>query len=163
MSESPVPSTINIDQEYYDKLEEYYSEADTNDIITRITDYSKKYCGKNMIMNDNVKSIVITYINDLYRDNMTNSKSNIPIIEINDLDTYLELTPQERCPKLWENIIKKIEFIEEKKNNIYTTDIYECRRCHKRKCTIEIIQTRSADEPATTFVNCIVCGNHWAT
>ena len=108
-------------------------------------------------MPSNVKNLIISQINDLYVDNRNNA------ININTIDEYLNQTPQERCPKLWDAVIKKTEFIEEKKNNIYTTDIYECYKCHKRRCTIEIIQTRSADEPATTFVNCVVCGNHWTT
>ena len=29
------------------------------------------------------------------------------------------------------------------------------------KCTYYQLQTRSADEPMTTFVTCINCGNRW--
>ena len=41
------------------------------------------------------------------------------------------------------------------------TDIFECGKCRQRKCTYFQMQTRSADEPMTTFVNCLVCGNRW--
>eukprot|EP01080_Neovahlkampfia_damariscottae_P005070 gene5070-8670_t len=41
------------------------------------------------------------------------------------------------------------------------TDIFECGKCKQRKCTYFQMQTRSADEPMTTFVNCLVCGNRW--
>ncbi len=51
--------------------------------------------------------------------------------------------------------------MEFKKNNMATTDTYECRKCKQRKCHIWQQQTRSADEPMTTFVTCAVCGNHW--
>eukprot|EP00960_Hanusia_phi_P069093 767000-Hanusia_phi.AAC.4 len=32
------------------------------------------------------------------------------------------------------------------------SDLFLCRRCQKRKCTYYQMQTRSADEPMTTFV-----------
>ena len=31
----------------------------------------------------------------------------------------------------------------------------------KRKCTFYQLQTRSADEPMTNFVDCLICGNQW--
>jgi len=150
-------TVLSIDSEYYDKLYEFYSEDDTKIIIDLFTQHYKDIGGPN------VKSLIYTLINDLYNDNKFNQLEKIDIIDVDTLNEYILQTPQERCPKLWDKIIKKTEFIEEKKNNIYTTDIYECFKCHKRRCTIEIIQTRSADEPATTFVNCVVCGNHWTT
>ena len=41
------------------------------------------------------------------------------------------------------------------------TDTFKCRKCHSNKCTYYQMQTRSADEPMTTFVSCIDCGNRW--
>ncbi|KAI8874727.1 transcription elongation factor S-II [Backusella circina FSU 941] len=41
------------------------------------------------------------------------------------------------------------------------TDMFMCGKCKHRKCTYFQMQTRSADEPMTTFVTCITCGNHW--
>lgn len=42
-----------------------------------------------------------------------------------------------------------------------TTDLLKCGKCKKRNCTYNQIQTRSADEPMTTFVLCNECGNRW--
>ncbi|KAH9619246.1 hypothetical protein KSS87_021476 [Heliosperma pusillum] len=42
-----------------------------------------------------------------------------------------------------------------------TTDQFRCARCGQRKCTYYQLQTRSADEPMTTFVTCVNCNNHW--
>ena len=148
---------IEISKEYHDKLGEYYDETEIFVIIEAITDYCKDFCDINSANHDNLKSLIIAQINELYQDNKNHK------IDINDIKKYLYQTPQERHPEVWDEVMKKNEFIEDKKNNIYTTDIYECYKCHKRRCTIEIIQTRSADEPATTFVNCVVCGNHWTT
>jgi len=154
-------SDLVIESEYYEKLNTFYSEEDTKLIINKFSVYYQE--NESIMFKENIKSLIITLINNLYTDNKFNKNKNVDIININNLDDYINQTPQERCPKLWDDIIKKTEFIEEKKNNIYTTDIYECFKCHKRKCTIEIIQTRSAYKPATTFVNCIVFGNHWTT
>ena len=41
------------------------------------------------------------------------------------------------------------------------TDMFKCGKCGGRKCTYFQMQTRSADEPMTTFVTCVSCGNHW--
>lgn len=41
------------------------------------------------------------------------------------------------------------------------TDMFRCSRCKERKCTYSQLQTRSCDEPMTTFVHCTVCGNRW--
>nr|ACG34845.1 transcription elongation factor A protein 2 [Zea mays] len=42
-----------------------------------------------------------------------------------------------------------------------TTDQFKCARCGQRKTTYYQLQTRSADEPMTTFVTCVNCNNHW--
>ncbi|XP_065314853.1 transcription elongation factor A protein 1-like isoform X2 [Gordionus sp. m RMFG-2023] len=41
------------------------------------------------------------------------------------------------------------------------TDLFKCGKCKGKKCTYSQIQTRSSDEPMTTFVYCIDCGNRW--
>ncbi|XP_013390453.1 transcription elongation factor S-II [Lingula anatina] len=41
------------------------------------------------------------------------------------------------------------------------TDLLKCGRCLKRNCTYNQVQTRSADEPMTTFVFCNECGHRW--
>ncbi|GLB42683.1 putative transcription factor S-II (TFIIS), central domain [Lyophyllum shimeji] len=41
------------------------------------------------------------------------------------------------------------------------TDAFQCSRCKQRKCRYRQAQTRSADEPMTTFVTCTNCGNRW--
>lgn len=41
------------------------------------------------------------------------------------------------------------------------TDEFKCAKCKQRVCTYYQLQTRSADEPMTTFVTCMTCGNRW--
>ena len=44
-----------------------------------------------------------------------------------------------------------------------STDQFRCGKCRKSNCTYYQMQTRSADEPMTTFVQCVTpgCGNRW--
>ncbi|XP_031709240.1 transcription elongation factor A protein 3 isoform X2 [Anarrhichthys ocellatus] len=42
-----------------------------------------------------------------------------------------------------------------------STDLLQCEKCRKSNCTYNQVQTRSADEPMTTFVLCNECGNRW--
>lgn len=74
------------------------------------------------------------------------------------------LTHQEIHPQKWEELIQLK--IKRDKNKYETkieaaTDTFTCRKCYSKKCTYYQMQTRSADEPMTTFVSCIDCGKRW--
>lgn len=91
-------------------------------------------------------------------------KNNILKKLINDnsvkLDDVAFLKPHHMHPNNWKMYSEKIEYLKEK-NKVVTTDVYKCYKCKQRKCTTVQKQTRSADEPATTFVLCQNCGNKW--
>jgi DNA-directed RNA polymerase subunit M/transcription elongation factor TFIIS len=38
---------------------------------------------------------------------------------------------------------------------------FKCGKCKSKKTTYYQLQTRSADEPMTTYVTCMCCGNRW--
>ena len=42
-----------------------------------------------------------------------------------------------------------------------STDNFTCGKCKSTACTYYQLQTRSADEPMTTFVTCTNCGQRW--
>jgi transcription elongation factor S-II len=74
------------------------------------------------------------------------------------------MTHQELKPSKWDLLIqekmKKDKYKYE--NNIQaSTDTFTCKKCHSNNCTYYQMQTRSADEPMTTFVTCIDCGKRW--
>lgn len=41
------------------------------------------------------------------------------------------------------------------------SDALKCSKCGQKKVSYSQAQTRSADEPMTTFCECTVCGNRW--
>ena len=74
------------------------------------------------------------------------------------------MSHQEMQPDKWK---EKIELKNERENNRYVakieanTDNFTCRKCKSNQCSYYQLQTRSADEPMTTYVTCISCGNRW--
>lgn len=73
-------------------------------------------------------------------------------------------THQELNTGRWDALL---EAKKQKDENMYaprleaSTDNFTCFKCKSKKCTYFQLQTRSADEPMTTFVTCIECGNRW--
>ena len=64
----------------------------------------------------------------------------------------------------WKSYIDRKKAEEEymtMRNKVNETDQYVCGRCKKNKTTTYQLQTRSADEPMTTFVTCIHCNHIW--
>jgi len=75
------------------------------------------------------------------------------------------MTHQELKPYLWKELIDaKMERDNNigKSDDLVATDEFTCFKCKKNKCTYYQLQTRGADEPMTTFVGCLLCGNKWA-
>ena len=71
---------------------------------------------------------------------------------------------QDMQPDKWKILINNKK---ERDDNLYApkidanTDNFTCRKCRSKRCSYYQLQTRSADEPMTTFVTCIDCGNRW--
>ena len=73
------------------------------------------------------------------------------------------LSHYEMLPEKWEKLIAEKQ---ERDKNIYDVQQkinseFKCRRCKSNNCSYYQLQTRSADEPMTTFVSCQECGNRW--
>jgi transcription elongation factor S-II len=74
------------------------------------------------------------------------------------------MTHQEMQPEKWDALIQaKIKKDKSKYDTQQEamTDTFKCRKCHSNKCSYYQMQTRSADEPMTTFVTCLECANRW--
>jgi hypothetical protein len=78
--------------------------------------------------------------------------------------TIAFMTHQEMRPEKWDELITAKSKRDQNKfeNNLEAaTDTFTCRKCKSNKCTYMQLQLRSADEPMTTFVTCLSCGNRW--
>jgi len=74
------------------------------------------------------------------------------------------MTHQEMMPEKWDILIDKMAKQNKNKFEVNlqaATDTFTCRKCKSKKCTYVQAQTRSSDEPMTTFVSCIDCGCRW--
>lgn len=74
------------------------------------------------------------------------------------------MTHQEMDPVKWDTYIQaKMKRERHKYETIMeaSTDTFTCRKCKSKKCNYYQMQTRSADEPMTTFVSCLECGHRW--
>ena len=80
------------------------------------------------------------------------------------LEKIAFMSPQELYPENWKVLLDRKFKIDK---NLYetrtelATDLYKCGKCKHRLCTYFQLRTRSADEPMTTFVTCLKCGNRW--
>lgn len=74
------------------------------------------------------------------------------------------MTHEELRPDIWNQLIELKKIKDENKFSPKleaSTDDFTCSKCKSKQCTHYQLQTRSADEPMTTFVTCINCGNRW--
>jgi transcription elongation factor S-II len=112
------------------------------------------------------KNRVLSIYSNLNPDNYVNNKNLIDKLfnkEINEFKLcYLDA--KDMYPEKWESIYKEYEKElndQLNENNKVQEGMFMCGKCKSRKTTYYQLQTRSADEPMTTFVNCVNCGNRW--
>jgi len=86
---------------------------------------------------------------------------------MNNEVTVEELTAKnyyELFPENWKTLVDyqaKKERIQLEGDFSRATDKWLCNGCKMRKCTYYELQTRSADEPMTIFIQCLNCGKRW--
>jgi len=119
-----------------------------------------------------VKKWENVYFVQLYIDKFRSLYINLQKPEVKQLITNKQIKPhklafmthQEMQPSRWATLIEDLKI---KNQNKYTpkieasTDNFTCYKCKSKECSYYQLQTRSADEPMTTFVTCIKCGNRW--
>jgi DNA-directed RNA polymerase subunit M/transcription elongation factor TFIIS len=89
------------------------------------------------------------------------NKTLLPGVLDQKIDPYYLafMRPEQLHPQRWLAEITKKKTIEEYGSNMKVTDLYTCYKCKQKKCITTQLQTRSADEPMTIFVTCLVCYN----
>ncbi len=81
-----------------------------------------------------------------------------------DFEHLRSMGVMDLAPNLYEDMRNRQILREQSQlegNKALATNRFQCNRCHKRECTYYELQTRSADEPTTIFVNCLNCGKRW--
>lgn len=109
-----------------------------------------------------LESVYSDKFNEIYN-LLINKKSSflIEAIKTKKIDPLkiAMMRPDELNPDKYKKIINKKELEEFKKNNQATSSTYKCPKCKERKSVIIQKQTRSADEPATLYIECKSCGH----
>jgi len=132
------------------------------EIEQSIFKFSKEYAETNDIPTFLFQSVYETKSNDIINE-ITNKQSDYLLKAIKNktikLSEIAYLKPEELNPDKYENIIKKKEMEEYKKENKVGSSVFTCSKCKKSKCSVSQKQTRAGDEPPTTFVECLECGH----
>lgn len=121
---------------------------------------------------DQFKNTDIKYKNKIRSRIMNLKDKNNPNLRINLLMGHLkpsklafmsaEEMASEEMKKIREVYTKQgIDDHQMATNSGCETDLLKCGKCKKNRCTYNQMQTRSADEPMTTFVLCNNCGHRW--
>jgi DNA-directed RNA polymerase subunit M/transcription elongation factor TFIIS len=136
-----------------------------NKIENSIYEYTNLNIKLNEDLLDYLQNIYNEKFNEIY-ENINGTINNEFLLQnINNgninLDTIALLKPEELCLEKWKKIINRLDLINEKQKNMAKTDLFTCKKCKNNRCSVFELQTRSADEPMTTFVTCIVCKNTW--
>ncbi len=77
--------------------------------------------------------------------------------------TAEQIVPDGPCAASVQGHVKRELEIEKNKAKLDEEyeGIFKCRKCQSKKTSYYQLQTRSADEPMTTYVTCLNCDNHW--
>ena len=144
------------------------NEKNTNNLGKGIFNYSIKEANNRKIMKKWDNPYFVQIYTDRVRSIYLNLNNANLLQEIKNENIKPQniafMTHQELRPERWEGLIQaKIKRDKCKYETTIeaATDTFKCRKCQSNKCTYYQMQTRSADEPMTTFVTCIDCGNRW--
>ncbi|OHE93690.1 transcription elongation factor S-II [Colletotrichum orchidophilum] len=143
----------------------YRSTASVNDVLTKAMDVEAA-------AHSHFKGV-----NKEYREKLRSLFSNLKVksnrqLGVNVMEgkitpqrfvvmTHEELKSEEQRKKedaLQQENMKKAQVPMAEKS---ISDALKCGKCGQKKVSYSQAQTRSADEPMTTFCECTVCGNRW--
>lgn len=172
---------MNIRQLFKDRLTELFNEYNKKSNHDDLVNAIEKECYNECIQYATDNGIIKKWENQPFLNlyvqksrilfNNIDKKSHVKNNFLLDKVISNQITPemlvkmnyQEINPEYWNPIIERMNKLENKKLEPiknYTT-MYKCGHCKERKCTYTEAQTRSADEPMTTFVTCLVCKHRW--
>jgi DNA-directed RNA polymerase subunit M/transcription elongation factor TFIIS len=82
------------------------------------------------------------------------------------LKTFISMTPYEMDPDRWSDVFERVAYKALRKQLTVDAEsapdgAFTCSKCRSKKTTFYEMQTRSADEPMTLFIQCLSCGSRW--
>ena len=130
-----------------------------------IFEFTLIYCLNNNLNDNFIRAVYEDKLNSIIA-NLTDTKNiNNKTLKKDLLSNKINpsyvafMSPAQLHPQKWLYWVKKKEYKEIRENSIVYSDAYKCFKCGERKTKVTQAQTRSADEPMTTFVTCLVCYN----
>lgn len=101
---------------------------------------------------------------EMYRSRAMTLYPHRHLIATMGISGFVNSTPVDQDPNRWREILQKVLESDKARYSKKVTANIEmfCRSCKKKsKCDYYQVQTRSADEPMTTFVTCLECDTKW--
>jgi DNA-directed RNA polymerase subunit M/transcription elongation factor TFIIS len=146
----------NIDRTYK-QFNELFEDETAQEIVDGIIHFTNVYVETNdsyFLINDTFNMKVSELLHLIKTSDYIIDLIDEEVIEAKNL---CNLKPHELNPDRYKNIIEKKSY-ETKKKKQKGSAIFTCKQCKQSNCEVSQKQTRSADEPATTFVTCLECG-----
>lgn len=142
------------------ELQKYISKSKSHKLEKYIYKYAVAKHRINKLPNEYLVNVYVGKLNDIsFNLNYKNNNYLLPRIITDRIPISIipSLTFSELYPEKWKSIIDKREYTENKKDTTEKS-IYPCRKCKSDNTFLFQLQTRSADEPMTTFIQCKNCG-----
>lgn len=144
------------------EFSEFFSKKIAVQVEDGLYNYNEQFCKSRPFY---LEHAVTTYI-DKKRDIIFNLKENgktiqeiIDMIDNHKFNPYniAFLRPEELNKEVWERIVSRIKLTEKSLNELASVTWKPCGGCKSTKYYVYQLQTRSIDEPMTTFYICKEC------
>ena len=130
-----------------------------NELAIEVEKSILKYSQEYSETNETPELLESIYDTKLFEIISTLSKNPNIVKTKKDAKNIAFLEPAQLNSDKYQDLLKKKEINEYKKNNIKTSNAFKCSKCKKSKCEVTQKQIRAGDEPPTTFVSCLECGH----
>ena len=142
----------------YKIFSKFLGKKNSTIFVDSLYNYCNEYAENNncLFLLDDIIQTKISFFNeimsksDYLKDSIKNKKM--------DPSKLCYMNQEDIEPDKYKQILEKRELEEYRKNNQATSDAFKCKKCGERRCQVTQKQTRSGDEPATTYVECMECG-----
>lgn len=139
---------------------------DSNHILKISTEIEKEvFKDEYLQVNDSYRNKLRTFVMNLRNKKNPELRDRILTRKISP-GAFVKMSPNDMAPEALKKEIEKLH-----KQNLFdaqgatekraVTDRFTCGKCKHKKVSYYQMQTRSADEPLTTFCTCENCGNRW--